>query len=53
MAHAAARPKFDNDADDEIKARHLGKPYNRKLYNQLAAIKKLKDDEDFTSSIKK
>ena len=41
----AATPKFDNDADDEIEERHLGKPYNRKLYNQLAAIKKLKDAE--------
>lgn len=44
MAHAARR-KFDNDADDEITERHLGKPYNRKLYNELAAIKNLKDAE--------
>lgn len=42
MARALA---FDNDADDEIMERHLGKPYNRKLYNQLATIKKLKDAE--------
>ena len=42
MAHAA-RFQFDNDADDEITDRHLGKPYNRKLYKELAHIKKLKD----------
>ena len=40
MAHAAG---FDNDADDEITDRHVGKPYNRKLYKELAHIKKLKD----------
>ncbi len=44
MAHAAT-PKFDNDADDEITERHLGKPYNRKLYKELAHIKELKDRE--------
>ena len=42
MAHAAG---FDNDADDKIKVRNLGKPYNRKLYHALAHIKKLKDAE--------
>ena len=41
MAHAAG---FDNDADDDIKDRHLGKPYSRKSYHALAHIKKLKDD---------
>lgn len=40
MAHAAG---FDNDADDDIKDRHLGKPYSRKSYHALAHIKKLKD----------
>jgi hypothetical protein len=40
MAHAAG---FDNDADDDIDQRHLGKPYSRKSYHALAHIKKLKD----------
>lgn len=44
MAHAAGF-QFDNDADDDIPDRHYGKRYKRKLYNQLAAIKKLKDLE--------
>ena len=41
MAHAAG---FDNDADDNTKVRHAGRPYNRKMYHALAHIKKLKDD---------
>ena len=44
MAHAAT-PNFDNDADDDIPDRHYGKPYDRELYNQLAALMKLKEAE--------
>lgn len=44
MAHAAT-PKFNNYADDDIPDRHYGKPYDRELYNQLAALMKLKEDE--------
>jgi hypothetical protein len=42
MASAAG---FDNDADDDIPDRHYGKPYDRELYNQLAALMKLKEAE--------
>lgn len=34
--------EFDNDADDDIEERHYGKPYDRKLYNELAGIMKHK-----------
>jgi hypothetical protein len=44
MAHAAGF-QFDNEADDDIPDRHYGKPYDRELYNQLAAIMKLKEAE--------
>ena len=43
MARAATT--FDNDADDDIPDRHYGKPYDRELYNQLAATMKLKQAE--------
>ena len=44
MAHAAT-PKFDNEQDDDTKERHYGNSYDRKMYNRLAALMKLKEAE--------